>query len=217
MKLYYSRNFHPRLAVAVARYLGSPVDFIHATPLAPSQQAAFRLLNPNLRLPILEDDGRILWETDAIACRMSQRAGSEFWRTGDALPEMIKWLSWGREQFIAACDKVHFERVTKARYGLGPQRDDLVDEGMIAFAEAATLLDETLCGCDWLVGDGLSYADFRMACVLPFADIAGLPLNGYPNICAWYGRLCDISAWSDPFANLLAPELPPVPGRPEGT
>jgi glutathione S-transferase len=79
-------------------------------------------------------------------------------------------------------------------------------------AEAATLLDETLRGCDWLVDDSLSCADFRMACVLTFADIAGLPLNDHPTLSASYARRCDISAWSEPFANLLAPELPPVPG-----
>jgi len=210
MKLYFSRNLNPRVAVAVARHLQAPVEFVYASPLDPSQQERFRALNPNLRLPILVDADQSLWEADAIACRLSQLMGSDFWRTGSALPEMIRWLSWGTHNFVAACDKVHFERVTKQRYGLGPIRDDRVAEGLEQFAEAAALLDEVLSSRDWLVGRSESYADFRMASVLPFADLAGLPLPSYPNLAAWYERLCRFDAWRDPFEGLQAPELPEV-------
>src|SRR5690606_38572073 len=96
LKLYFSRNLNPRVAVAVARHLGSPVEYLHATPLHPAEQEKFRALNPSLRVPILVEGDQSLWEADAIACRLSQLAGSEFWRTGAALPEMIRWLSWGK-------------------------------------------------------------------------------------------------------------------------
>lgn len=211
MILYFSRNLNPRVAVAVARYLDAPVEFVFAAPLDPAQMEKFRPLNPNLRLPILVDGSESLWETDAIACRLSQVVGSEFWRTGAALPDMIRWLSWAARNFIAACDKVHFERVTKQRYGLGPIRDDLVQEGLTDFATSAALLDQALNGREWLVGSEVSYADFRMASVLPFADLAGLPLADYPHVAAWNARLMQLDAWRDPFAGLEGPELPPVP------
>lgn len=211
MKLYFSRNLNPRVAVAVARYLDAPVECIHASPLDPSQQEKFRALNPNLRLPILVDEEGSLWETDAIACRLSQLMGSDFWRSGAAQPEMIRWLSWGTRNFVVACDKVHFERVTKQRYGLGPIREEVVAEGLAEFAAAATLLGQVLSGRDWLVGSEVSYADFRMASVLPFAELAGLPLADHPHVAAWHARLWQLDAWRDPFAGLDAPELPEVP------
>jgi glutathione S-transferase len=211
MILYFSRNLNPRVAVAVARYLDAPVQFIHAAPLEPSQQEKFRALNPNLRLPILVEGNQSLWEADAIACRLSQLVKSDFWRTGAAQPEMIRWLSWGTRNFVLACDKVHFERVTKQRYGLGPVREEMVTAGLSEFGIAAALLEQALSGRDWLVGSDVSYADFRMASVLPFADLAGLPLADYPLVEAWHSRLCQLDAWRDPFAGLEAPELPPVP------
>lgn len=211
MKLYFSRNSNPRVAVAVARYLEAPVECVFAAPLDPAQQERFRALNPNLRVPILVEGEQSLWETDAIACRLSQLVGSDFWRTGAAQPEMIRWLSWGKGTFVAACDKVHFERVTKQRYGLGPIRDDVVAEGLAEFAEAATLLDQVLSRREWLVGNDVSYADFRMATVLPFVDLAGLPLADYPHVAAWHVRLSQLDAWRDPFAGLDAPALPEVP------
>lgn len=210
MKLFFSRNPNPRLAVAVARYLQAKVEFEFAAPMAPGQAERFRPLNPNLALPILAGSWGSLWEADAIACRLSRDARSDFWRTGDDEPEMIRWLSWGKENFVRACDTVHFERGTKQRYGLGPIDRTLIEEGLGQFRMAAGLLEAELVDRQWLVGTSVSYADFRMATFLPFNDVAGLPLGDYPSVLAWYRRLEAIDAWRDPFDGLEAPLLPPV-------
>lgn len=210
--LYFSRNPNPRLAVAVARHLAAPVTYEFAAPLAPGQAEKFRPLNPSLRVPILvEADGRSLWEADAIACRVSQLVGSDFWRTGAELPDMIRWVSWSRDNFMQACDMVHFERGTKPRYRLGAVDEGLVARGLARFHETAAILDAHLARQDWLLASGLSYADFRMAVFLPYNDVARLPLADYPALSAWHARLMALPAWADPFAGLSAPELPPIP------
>lgn len=211
MKLYFSRNSNPRVAVAAARHMKAPVEYVFAAPLDPSQREKFRPLNPNLRVPILIEGDQSLWETDAIVCRLSQLTGSEFWPTGPALPEMVRWVSWATHHFIPACDKVHFERIVKQRYRLGVLREDVVAEGLSQFASLAALLDEVLSKKTWLVGNEVSYADFRVATVLPFAELAGLPLRDHPRVAAWHARLCELEAWRDPFAGLDAPELPELP------
>ena len=210
MKLFFSRNPNPRLAVAVARYLEAKVEFEFAAPFAPGQAELFRPLNPNLSLPILTGSWGSLWEADAIACRLSRDMRSDFWRTGDDEPDMIRWLSWGKENFVRACDTVHFERGTKQRYGFGPIDPGKVREGTEEFRRAAALLEAELSQRQWLVGNSLSYADFRMATFLPFNDVARLPLGDYPSVFAWYRRLEAIDAWRDPFDGLEAPLLPPV-------
>ncbi|RZL35133.1 MAG: glutathione S-transferase family protein [Rubrivivax sp.] len=210
--LYFSRNPNPRLAVAVAKHLAAPVTYEFAAPLAPGQDAKFRPLNPSLRLPILVDaDGSSLWEADAIACRLSQLVGSEFWRTGAELPDMIRWVSWSRDNFMQACDMVHFERGTKQRYNLGALDEGTLARGTSRFHDTAAILDAHLSRQDWLLASGLSYADFRMGVFLPFNDVAKLPLADYPALAAWHARLMALPAWADPFAGLDAPELPPIP------
>ncbi|MER9216229.1 glutathione S-transferase family protein [Mesorhizobium sp. M0663] len=213
MKLFFSRNPNPRLAVAVARYLNAKVEFEFASPFAPGQAERFRPLNPNLSLPILIGSGKSLWEADAIACRLSRDMHSDFWRAGDDEPEMIRWLSWGKENFARACDVVHFERGTKQRYGLGPIDQARVEEGLSDFRTAAAILDAELSQREWLVGASVSYPDFRMATFLPFNDVARLPLDDYPSVSRWYLQLEEIDAWRDPFEGLNAPELTPVPGQ----
>ncbi|MDX8502345.1 glutathione S-transferase family protein [Mesorhizobium sp. VK4C] len=210
MKLLFSRNPNPRLAVAVARYLKAEVVYEFASPMAPGQAERYRALNPNLTLPILVGPGWSLWEADAIACRLSRDRHSNFWRSGDDEPEMIRWLSWGKENFARGCDMVHFERGTKQRWGLGPIDKALVEEGLGVFHTSAAVLDVVLSEREWLVGNSVSYADFRMATFLAFNDVARLPLEDYPSIRRWYGRLEAIDAWRDPFQGLEAPPLPLV-------
>lgn len=211
MKLFFSRNPNPRLAVAVARHLAANVEFEWASPFAPGQSERFRPLNPNLSIPILVEGGRSLWEADAIACRLSRAVRSDFWRVGDDEPDMIRWISWGKEAFVRACDMVHFERGTKQRYALGPINEEQVKSGLKRFDTAAQLLDAELSARSWLLGDAVSYADFRMATFLPFNDVAGLPVDGFPCVRRWYRQLEEIDAWRDPFKGLGAPELPPLP------
>lgn len=209
MKLLFSRNPNPRLAVAVAKYLSADIEFEFAAPLAPGNAGKFRHLNPNLRLPILLVPEGSVWEADAIACRLAREQGHPFWRSGSGEPEMIQWLSWGKENFVRACDMVHFERGTKQRYGIGPVDDAAVSAGLSLFEESAALLDAALEHRAWLLGDEVSYADFRMATFLPFNDAAHLPLHRHASIERWYRQLEAIQAWSDPFEGLTAPALPP--------
>jgi glutathione S-transferase len=202
MKLYYSRNLNPRVAVAVARYLGSPVDYIAANPRDADQEEAFRPINPNTLVPVLVEDDRSLWETDAIACRLSQIAGSDFWPGAEALPETIRWLSWNKRHLTLAGEAYYFENLIKPSYlGLPPDPGALVEaEG--EFHRFARVLDDVLASRRWLVEDRLTYADFRTASIMPFAAAAKMPVGAYTNILNWAGRLDEIDAWRAPFEGL---------------
>ena len=59
MKLYFSRNYNPRLAVAAARFLKSPVEFEFASPFSPEQRERFLKLNPNQRVPVLVEGTKL--------------------------------------------------------------------------------------------------------------------------------------------------------------
>mgnify|MGYP000574977698 CR=1 FL=1 len=210
MKLYFSRNPSPRLALAVARHLNAPIEYEFAAPFAPGQAEKFRPLNPTLRIPILEENGQGLWEADAIACRLSLLTGSDFWAAGELQPDMIRWISWGKDNFVRATEMVHFEVATKLRYQMGPTDAGVVKAGIEKFHEAAPIVDAHLETHDWLANNQLSYADFRMATFLHDNDIMQLPVAQFPAISAWLDRLKELKAWTDPFEGLDAPALPPI-------
>lgn len=56
------------------------------------------------------------FETGRRAGRpFSLRAGADFWRMDEEMPEMIRWIRWGKANFMLACDMVHFEYGTQQR------------------------------------------------------------------------------------------------------
>lgn len=202
MKLYYSRNLNPRVAVAVARHLGSPVEFVAATPMHPDHQEAFRPINPNTRVPVLTTTARNYWETDAIACKLSAFAGSDFWRTDDSAPEMIMWVSWATHHLNRAGDVFYFWKLVAPTFMDFQPEQSVFDEAMGDWRKFMSVLDGQLEGKTWLVGDRLSYADFRVATCFPFATGAGLPLADFPRVQAFADRLMQLDAWRKPFAGL---------------
>jgi glutathione S-transferase len=202
MKLYYSRNLNPRVAVAVARYLGSPVDYIRASPRDPDHEDAFRQINPNTLVPVLVEGDKTWWETDAIACRLSRIAGSDFWPAGEALPETIKWLSWNKRHLTLAGEAYYFENLIKPKYLNLPPDPFVIEQAAGEFHRFAKVLDDILASRRWLIEDRLTYADFRTASIMPFAREAKMPVDAYKNILGWAFRLDEIDAWRAPFEGL---------------
>ena len=202
MQLYYSHNLNPRVAVAVARYLNSPVDYIWSEPRNPAKEDAFRPINPNTLVPVLVENGKSLWETDAIACRLSQISGTGFFADGALLPETLRWISWATHHLTRAGDAFYFENLIVPRY-MGRQPDAaLLESSAENFHRFAPILDDFLSGKTWLIDNRLTYADFRVATCLPFAEDANVPVSGYANIRKWHDRLNELDAWREPFAGL---------------
>jgi glutathione S-transferase len=202
MKLYYSPNLNPRVAVAVARHLGSPVDYISASPMHPDHRDAFRPINPNTRVPVLLAADRTYWETDAIACKLSAVAGSDFWRRGDSQAEMIMWISWATHHLNRAGDVFYFWKLIAPSFMDFQPEQSVFDEAMQEWRQFMAVLDAQLHGRKWLVDDQLSYADFRVATCFPFAEAAGLPIREFPQVQRLGDQLDQIDAWRNPFAGL---------------
>jgi glutathione S-transferase len=203
MQLYYSENLNPRVAVAVARYLDSPVEFVRASPRRPDLEDAFRPINPNTLVPVLVEAGRPnLWEADAIACRLSILAGSDFWPTDERLPEIVRWVSWSAQHFNRAANVFYFEHIVRPQIFTRPANAAALEEADLALRRFAPILDDVLAERRWLVGERLSYADFRVASVLPYAEQAQLPLGQYANIRRWHDRLNLLDGWRAPFEGL---------------
>jgi glutathione S-transferase len=199
MRLYYSQDPNPRVAVAVARYLQAPVLLVAVNPreLQNERSAdALGAVDPCTPVPMLIEESRTLWETDAIACRLSSLARSELWPAGDLAPELQTWLSWGRGFNRAASAFHHHFCVRKARE---PAASGSLTAAAEAFHRFAGVLEEVLSRRTWLIGNRLTYADFRVATPLPFAAAARLPVWRYPHILRWHERLCRLSAWACPW------------------
>jgi glutathione S-transferase len=200
MKLYYFETLNPQKACAVARYLGSPVEFVRVDLGKGANRAPdYLAINPNGKVPALTDGSLRLWEADAIMSYLAKAAGSDLW-PGDARQfDVLRWLSWNSNHFTRHAGALYFQHVIKPRFGLGEVDAKAVAEATGFLKQFARVLNDHLDGRKYLVGDALTVADFSVAVTLPHAEQAKIPLGDFPQIERWHARLNELPAWREPF------------------
>lgn len=200
MKLYYAEVLNPRKVCALARHLGSPVDYVKVDLGKGQQRAdAFVAMNPNAKVPVLVDGGRAIWESNAIMAHLAMKAGSDLWPRDERQIDVVRWLSWDLAHFSTYGGALYFEYVVRPLFDLGPADQAVADAALADFRTSAAVLDAHLEGRDWLVGETMTIADFAVAIALPYAERAHIPVAEFPNIQRWHDQLCALDAWRDPF------------------
>ena len=202
MKLYYAETNNPRKVCAVARYLGTPLEYVRLD-LAKGETRTPQFLaeNPNGKVPLLvEADGRRLSESNAIMYRLSELAGSDLWPRDERQADVLRWLFWDADHFGRQAGRLYFEHVVKPSI-LGILQPDAaaVEEALRQFRVYAAVLEDHLGSRSYIVADTLSVADFALGASLPYAEAARIPLGEFPAIARWHDRLNALSAWREPF------------------
>jgi len=189
----------------VARHLELPVEFIHvALEKGEHRTPEFRAMNPNAKVPVLVDGERVLWESNAIMCYLAEKAGSDLWPRDERRIEVLRWLMWDATEFAPAAGTFYFEHIIKPRFLRSEADPAEIARVTPAFERYAAVLEAHLKGRQYLVGNALTVADFAVGITLPYAEKAQLPLEGFPEIRRWHGRLEQLPAWREPFPQLQA-------------
>ena len=201
MKLYYYPTPNSHKPCAVAKHLSLPVDYVRID-LAKGEQKRSDVLavNPNGKVPALEDKGVRLWEANAIMAYLAHTAASDLWPSAPLEQiEVLKWLNWDTAHFSRHAGRLWFERFLKPRFGLGEPVQAEIDDAIGYFKPLAAVLNGELKGKSYLVGEHLTIADFAVAIFLPYAAEAALPLDGCDEIRRWHDGLLQIPAWAHPW------------------
>jgi glutathione S-transferase len=183
---------------ALVRHLNLEVEECLVDLFKGEQRApAYAALNPNMRMPVLEDGDYVLWESNAILQYLAaQKPESGLWPSdirGQA--DVSRWLNWESAHWSPACTPYAFERVVKKLAGLGDPNPAEIARGDQLFHPAANALNALLRGKKWLLGDRLTIADFGVATGMVFADAAQFPLEKYDEIVRWYDGFRALPAW----------------------
>lgn len=206
MKLYYFESLNARKACAVAKHLGSPVEYVR-TDLGKGEHKApgYLAINPNGKVPALVDGDNRLWEANAIMAYLARAAGPDLWpRDDDRQIELTRWLSWDAWHFTRHGATLALQHIVKPRFLGGAPDPTAVEEATGFFRQFAAVLNEHLRGRRYVLGNTLTIADFAMAATLPLADQAKIPVGSFSEIARWHERLNELPAWREPFPKLAA-------------
>jgi glutathione S-transferase len=199
MRLYhhpYSDN--ARRAVMTALYLNSPVELVFVDlGKGEQRQPQFLRLNPNHKVPVLEDDGFILWESHAIMQYLADKTPRQCLYPCEtrARADVNRWLFWCAQHLSPAVAILNWEHAIKGMIGLGAADPAEVRRGEALVREYAGILDAHLSGRDWISGDALSLADIAIA--TPFGSTlrAQLPVTELKNVQRWFAAMQALEVW----------------------
>jgi glutathione S-transferase len=189
---------HPiRKVQAVAVHLGVPLEFefVDITK-GQSRTPGFLALNPCGRTPVLVDGPFKLWESNAIMQYIASQKENSLWPQGARIrADISRWQFWQVAHWHEGCGGFLWENLVK-KLLLGVDTDAAaLKRAEEAFHRDAPVLDAHLAQHEYLAGGALSLADFSVASYLHYAAQAGLPLEPYGNIRAWYARIEALPAW----------------------
>ncbi|HEV7136784.1 MAG TPA: glutathione S-transferase family protein [Steroidobacteraceae bacterium] len=199
MRLYHHPfSFNARRAVMTALHLGAPVELVFVDLQKGEQrQPEFLQLNPNHRVPVLEDDGFVLWESYAIMQYLADRTPRQalYPTESRSRADVNRWLFWSGQHFSPAIGILNWEHLIKGMLGLGAADAAEVRRGEQLVREFAGVLDVHLRGRDWICGEALSLADIAIATPLAATVPARLPVTDLPDLQRWFAGMQALEAW----------------------
>ncbi|MCH9808965.1 MAG: glutathione S-transferase family protein [Alphaproteobacteria bacterium] len=155
----------------------------------------FAKLNPNRKIPVIEDDGLVLWESGAIVRHLAETYGAGTLAPKDAKQRAIaaQWSDWCvttlYPDVIGGCFQ-QLVRVTAA------ERDNAaVRQAAQRAGENLRGLDGTLADTPFIAGDALSFADIIVGTLMYRYMTMPIERPELPNVEAWYQRLTERPAY----------------------
>ena len=153
-------------------------------------------LNPNGRVPTIDDDGFILWESNAIVRYLAAKhdAGGLSPSDPQVRASAERWMDWQLSTLGPAFFAMFWGLVRLSE----AERDyDAIERSRAETAKLFGFMDAQLAGRQYLVADTLTIGD------IPFAGFVyrwfelDVERPSLPNFEAWYQRLCDRAAFRE--------------------
>lgn len=168
---------------------------------------AYLALNPNGRAPVIDDNGYVLWESNAILeyfASLKPEAGLLPQDTKGRLG-VTKWLYWESAHWDPACAIFAFERVVKKLFNRGEPVQAEIDRGMQQFERIGKVLDGALGKHRYVAADTLTIADIALGASMCIADDAGFPIESYRHIQRWKADIAALPSWAKASAMRIPP------------
>ncbi len=151
-----------------------------------SKTPEYLAINPNGRVPALEDGELVLFESMAINWYLAKHYGGDLFPTNPHdEARALQWSVW----VIAEMEDLQLQLVVQKIFTREEERDAKVWEGVSQkLARPLKVLDDALAGREWLLGNAFSIADLNVAAAMLLMPMVGFDVSAYSNVSAWLAR-----------------------------
>jgi glutathione S-transferase len=186
LKLHRFRlSGHSHRAQLMLSLLGLPIEFVDVDLAGGAhKQPEFLALNSFGQVPVLEDDGRVIADSNAILVYLAERydtARRYYPADPDGRAQVQRWLSVAAGSLFAGPCVARLVRV----FGAPFDHAAAVRKSHELFA----LLESELSARPFLVGDSPTLADIALYTYTAHAPEGDVSLARYPALRAWLARI----------------------------
>ena len=203
LNIYGFQTFNVTKVLVTAEELNLDYQF-HLVNLATGEQQTPTHLDrhPAGKVPVLEDDGRYLYESAAICRYLARRQDSalypkEPWEAA-LVDQEVDYATMHIGRWIGV---YFYEEVVKAKF-----LDQTPDAAAIEEAEAwlskyLPIVDQKLNGSEFLTGNTLTIADTIAWCYINCIEITTASIDSFGHISRWYDEIKERPSISKAFAH----------------
>ncbi len=191
MKLYMTENSGNALKVRIllsllnVPYEKALIDF----PNKEHKRPPFLKLNPRGQVPVLEAEGKVLWDSTSNLVYVARKYGGEKWLPTDPLgmAEVTQWLAFSNNE-------IHYGMQWARSVRRGAKTGNL-EEYQQYGRQGLAVLEGRLKDHAWLAVDRPTIADIACYPYVASAAEGGFNLDDYPSVVAWLRRCEALPGW----------------------
>jgi glutathione S-transferase len=168
-----------------------PTGFMDGSTRRPE----FLAINPNGRVPALDDDGFVVIESMAINLYLARRYGGPL--APSTLQEEALATQWSFWVVTEVEKPLLFASANRALFPAGSRDEEQAQMALAKLDRPFKVLDAHLAQGDWLLGGRFTVADLNVATVMDLAPQCGIALDAWPRLQAWHRRCLERPAAAD--------------------
>lgn len=188
LRIYGAARSRALRVLWMAGELGIPYEHKDWLPRSPETRSPeFFKLNPNYRVPVIDDDGFVLYESMAINFYLAKKHGGALCPTDPKQEALaLQWSLWETDRLDRQI--VNYARHT-ADFPPAERKPELAEAAWKEIVPAFDALEATLGKSEWLASLAFSLADLNVAAALYRA--LSMDLAKWPRLNAWLHRCWD--------------------------
>jgi glutathione S-transferase len=155
----------------------------------------YQAMNPNARVPTIDEDGFVLWESNTIVRYLSLKYG-----LGSLCPVDIRqradsdrWMDWTTAQLAPTFREVFWGTVRTP-----PEKRDLafIEKNRAATAKTLDIVERLFGARPFVAGGQLTMGDIPLGCYVHLWMSMPIERPAHPNLVAWHKRLLERPAFN---------------------
>jgi glutathione S-transferase len=168
-----------------------PTHFMDGSTRTPE----FLAINPNGRVPVIDDGGFTVHESMAINLYLAKKYGGPL--APRDLQEDTRATQWSFWVVTEVEKPLLFAAANRALFAEGSRDEVQAQMAVGKLDRPFKVLDAHLATHDWLMGGRFTVADLNVATVMDLAPQCGIPLDAWPRVRQWHARCLDRPAAAD--------------------